>query len=114
MNQQEKSFFGIICILILMILAACSAQKEDFAGSSEAAESFIADESTLPLARKYYITYSLDASFRNYSTLNADIFIHEIIGSRHDNLSDSGKHIDNKFIEGITDYTIEGYHKLNE
>ena len=85
-----------------------------YLGIVKCGETFIADESTLPLARKYYITYSLDASFRTYSTLNADIFIHEILGSKYDNFSGSGKFIDNKLIEGMTDYTIEGYHKLKE
>ena len=73
-------------------------------------------ESEFPWTRKYYITYSFEETFETYSSLFADMYIHEIIGSNKNNFANSGNSPkkDDKHIEGLNEHTIEGYHQLCE
>lgn len=50
------------------------------------------EENDLPWKREYYITYSTDANFSSYSTLHAELYIQEVIGSKYGRkLSKEGK-----------------------
>lgn len=65
-------------------------------------------ENELPWKREYIITYSTEEDFATYSTINAELYIHEMIGrSTWDYNSD-------KHIAGINEYTIEGWCGLNK
>lgn len=60
-------------------------------------------ENELPWKREYYVTYSTDANFVSYSTLNFELYIHELIGV-------SGKIYDAtqnyQYIEKMNDHTL--------
>ena len=60
-------------------------------------------EDELSWKREYYITYSTEEDFRTYSTINAELYIHEIIGGAGDIFEDR-KNM--KYIENIGEYTI--------
>ena len=78
-------------------------------------------ENDLPWSRKYIITYSTSETFRTYSSLNCEMFIKEIIGSRKPRNINSEKHrhtygedfllYDNwsKYISQIDPYCIVGF-----
>ena len=61
-------------------------------------------------------TRSIEETFETYSSLFADMYIHEIIGSNKNNFANSGNSPkkDDKHIEGLNEHTIEGYHQLCE
>jgi len=60
-------------------------------------------ENDLPWKREYYLTYSTDSNFASYSTLNFELYIHELIGV-------SGKIFDAsqnyQYIEKMNDHTL--------
>ncbi|MBQ9672053.1 MAG: hypothetical protein IJV34_04285 [Prevotella sp.] len=60
------------------------------------------DENDLPWKRKYYITYSSEEDFKTYSTLNAELYMHEIIGDNYMFNIEKKE----KYIVGINEYTI--------
>lgn len=60
-------------------------------------------EDELSWKREYYITYSTEVDFRTYSTINAELFIHEIIGGAGDVFEDR-KNI--KYIQNVGEFTI--------
>ena len=62
-------------------------------------------EDELPWKKEYYLTYSTDENFQSYSTLNAKLYIHEIIGDAGDMWEDRNNY---KYIDGMNDYTING------
>lgn len=79
-------------------------------------------ENDLPWNRKYIITYSTNENFTTYSTLTADFYIREIIGVPRlmsvmkyrpslGGLMEDELAIDT-FVKGFNDYTIIGYHEL--
>lgn len=64
------------------------------------------DEKDSPYQRKYIITYSIDEHFSSYSTIEAHLYIRQIVGTQ---ISDSfSKYRINpeRYIEEINDYTI--------
>lgn len=63
------------------------------------------DES--PWKREYIITYSTDESFNTYSSIKSELYIHEIIGCQSIIWNDEHHE---KYIDGLNEYTIEGYH----
>lgn len=65
------------------------------------------NETNSPYSRDYIITYSTEENFRTYSSLKAKVYLREIIGA--DKLRTGHKPQSEKYIEGITPYTIEGY-----
>lgn len=65
-------------------------------------------ENELNWKREYIITYSTEEDFSTYSSINAELFIHEIIGNSIWR-TDPDKHI-----TGINEYTIQGNCWLNK
>lgn len=64
------------------------------------------NENEIPWKREYIITYSTEEDFKTYSSLNAELYIHEIIGcSTWIDNNNSGK-----YLNGVNEYTIEGCH----
>lgn len=41
------------------------------------------DNNNSPWKRKYILTYSTDSNLKNYSTLNIDLFLHQLIGTQY-------------------------------
>lgn len=74
------------------------------------------DENNSPWKREYFITYSKEENFSTYSTLNAELYLHEAIGcntfENEDMTSGNNKE---KYIEGFNEYTLMGvlYHYEN-
>lgn len=74
----------------------------------------IFDEDETPYTRKYVITYSTDANFHTYSSLESELYLHEIVGyNGKRTIGFSAKIIFDveKYIDGINQYTIDGYYK---
>ena len=64
------------------------------------------NENESPWKREFIITYSTDESFRSFSSIKAELFIHEIIGCKFFEQNYSADR--HKFIEGFDEYTIVG------
>lgn len=77
-------------------------------------ESIIYDEKNTPFKQKYIITYSTEEDFRTYSSLQADIYLHQVIGvdkyRKKNNLISIPRLLDLDCIDGIKSYTIEGFY----
>lgn len=71
------------------------------------------DENNSPYKRKYFITYSTYNDFHNYSFINAELFLHQIIGCGKYRKGNPDKILSNMYIDGINQYTIEGYYPLD-
>lgn len=75
-------------------------------------------EQESPYKREYVFVYSKDDDFSTYSMLNMTWFLHEIIGSEklywYMSLGLFLQCDDYKFIDGINDYTIEGYYSAED
>ena len=75
-------------------------------------------EQESPYKREYVFVYSKDDDFSTYSMLNMTWYLHEIIGSEKLYwYSSIGLYLqcdDQKFIDGINDYTIEGYYSTED
>ncbi len=71
-------------------------------------------EQESPYKREYVFIYSKDQNFSTYSMLNMTWYLHEIIGSEKLYwYSSIGLYLyccDSVYIDGINDYTIEGYY----
>ena len=63
-------------------------------------------EDELPWKQEYYITYSTEEDFNTYSTLNVELYIHEIIGGAGI-WGESKKNF--RYIEGANEYTLNSY-----
>lgn len=70
-------------------------------------ENLCYSEDNSPYTKQYIITYSSDANFSNYSILKATVFLHQLVGCQSI-VFNSEKH--EKYIDGLNEYTIEGYH----
>ena len=64
------------------------------------------DETSSPWRREYIITYSTDERFNTYSTLKAELFLHEVIGCK--DFWDGECY---NYIEGFDEFTIGGMHR---
>lgn len=74
------------------------------------------DENNSPYTRKYIITYSTDEFFNTFSSLNADLFLHELIGCdklHKKNMYGERTILSDKYIEGLNQFTIEGFYPLD-
>ena len=81
-------------------------------------------EDNSPYTRKYIVTYSTKDDFSTYSTLKTSVYLHEVIGVEAKHLSSIGfvysttkeiqknKQLSRKFVDGINDFTIEGYYSI--
>ena len=78
----------------------------------------------LPWSREYIISYSTDESYREYSFLMAKLYIRELMGCPNiqsfwgyrvgtDGLVE-GELDYSKYVEGFNEYTIIGYHKIDD
>lgn len=73
------------------------------------------DESNSPYSRKYILTYSTDENFSTYSTVEGDFYLREIIGCEKlykKNMYGERTILSDKYIEGIDQFTIEGYYDI--
>lgn len=64
-------------------------------------------EQESPWVFGYHVKYSMDESFTTYSTLKADLFIHQLIGCQQIVWNSESRE---KYIEGFDNYTILGYY----
>lgn len=64
-------------------------------------------EDELPWKQEYYITYSTEEDFSTYSTLNVELYIHEIIGG-----GDEEDKKNFRYIEGANDHTLNNHISL--
>jgi len=72
------------------------------------------NEDNTPYTRKYIITYSSDPTFSYYSSLKAELYLHQVIGCGKLRKGNRPNMIlTNDYIEGIDKYTIEGYYPLD-
>jgi len=85
-------------------------------GITTVGNTVIYDETESPYSRKYIICYSANPEFKTYSSLEFEMYLHEVIGfnGKHpsgvfgDATFDTGKYLD-----GYDSYTIDGYYKCN-
>ena len=73
----------------------------------------IYNENNSPYTRKYIITYSTYNDFHNYSFINAELFLHQIIGCGKYRKGNPDKMLSNTYIDDIDQFTIEGYYPLD-
>lgn len=78
-------------------------------------QTIIYSEENSPMTQSYIIAYSTNQEFTSFSTVQADLYLHEIIGTdkiyKMGNIMGSGaKLLSEKYIEGINEHTLEGYY----
>lgn len=61
------------------------------------------EEDEIKWKKEYFITYSTEASFKTYSTLNFEVYIHELIGGAGDTFD---AHKNELYIEGMDEKTL--------
>ena len=72
------------------------------------------NEENTPYTRKYIVTYSTDQTFSSYSSLKAELYLHQLIGCGKIRKGYfPGRYMTKDYIEGIDEYTIEGYYPLD-
>ena len=71
------------------------------------------DEKESPYTRKYTITYSTEADFKTYSSLECELYLHEIVGYNGNHPIGFGNVTfeTEKYLKGYNTYTIDGYYK---
>lgn len=70
-------------------------------------ETITFSEDISPYKREYLVTYSTDEFFSSFSTLKAEIYLHQILGVYAYNFKP-----ENKYIDGIDENTIVGRYEL--
>ena len=70
-------------------------------------ETLAYNEQKSPWVFGYLVKYSMDENFTTYSTLRADLFIHQLIGCQQIIWNSESRE---KYIEGFNKYTILGYY----
>lgn len=72
------------------------------------------DENNSPFKQTYLITYSFNEDFRDYSSLQANIFLRNIVGveqyRKKNTVFSSPNLMDMYYILGINDHTLEGFY----
>lgn len=75
-------------------------------------------EHNTPMSQTYIITYSTEEDFSTYSSTKIEIYLREIIGCgklRKKNwVSGSARVLSGQYIEGIDEFTIEGYYNTED
>lgn len=71
-------------------------------------ETITFSEDISPYKREYLVTYSTDEFFSSFSTLKAEIYLHQILGVYTYNKPE------NKYIDGIDENTIVGRYELKK
>lgn len=72
-------------------------------------ETITFSEDISPYKREYLVTYSTDEFFSSFSTLKAEIYLHQIFGVYAYNFKP-----ENKYIDGIDENTIVGRYELKK
>lgn len=72
-------------------------------------ETITFSEDISPYKREYLVTYSTDEFFSSFSTLKAEIYLHQILGVYAYNFKP-----ENKYIDGIDENTIVGRYELKK